>query len=65
MYSRKFITVKCVIPKGTKYYRDDIYGEYVSLKLKVIEIVNKNECEYIQNTIYFKYIGYKEFYFDI
>ena len=29
--------VKCIIPKGTKYYHNKYYQEYVSLKIKLIK----------------------------
>ena len=29
----KYRIVKCIIPKGTRYYKDDIHGEYVSEKI--------------------------------
>ena len=30
--------VKCIIPKGTKYYQNN--SEYCSLKIKLIEVIN-------------------------
>ena len=30
---------KCVIPKGTPYYENNEYKEYVSLKIKFVKIL--------------------------